>query len=190
MEQVLQYYQSFSQQSEQQRQQLEAERNNLQQQLQQTQQELDQLQQHSQQSEQQRQQLEAERNNLQQQLQQYKTQFYEAQGELEKIEFQQYLESQGIVGQQREYQLLVWQGWYAYDKGDFATMATCLQQALQKTPFSRSETMLDWLHQFSHYAADKGKSLDTEALSGLDEWQQLMRQVRGVNRVQAAIASR
>jgi len=81
---------------------------------------------------------------------------------------------------QTEYALLVWDAWYAYQNGELAKMRFCLQQSLKCTPFSRTETILNWLESFTKFSADKGYEINTESLTSSAEWEQLMRQAVAV----------
>ena len=78
---------------------------------------------------------------------------------------------------QMQYNLLLWDGWQAYRNGDMNQMAHCLQQSLKFTSVSRTETILNWLENFSRFSSENGHHLDIQELTNLAEWQHLVRRV-------------
>jgi len=78
---------------------------------------------------------------------------------------------------QMQYNLLLWDGWQAYRNGDMNKMAHCLQQSLKFTSLSRTETILNWLENFSRFSSENGHHLDIQELTNLAEWQQLVRRL-------------
>ena len=78
---------------------------------------------------------------------------------------------------QMQYNLLLWDGWQAYRNGDMNQMAHCLQQSLKFTSVSRTETILNWLENFSRFSSENGHHLDIQDLTNLAEWQHLVRRV-------------
>jgi hypothetical protein len=83
------------------------------------------------------------------------------------------------VKSQMQYKHLLWEGWYAYCKGDRAGMANFLKESLKCTPFSTTETVLNWLENFTRFSSEKGDILDTNTLVNSAEWKELMR--RSIN---------
>ncbi len=99
------------------------------------------------------------------------------QKELERSQLQDKLIRCGVETKQMHYQLLVWEAWYAHYKSDSLTMQVYLQHSLKHTPFSRTQTILNWLESFSQYSSEKGCLLDSLSLTSSYEWQQLVKPV-------------
>src|SRR6478672_7070869 len=119
----------------------------------------------------------------QEESQHYQSQLVQAQEELDRSHFQQYALSDTGVESQMPYTLLVWDAWYAYQNGDVTKMLKCLHNSLKCTPFSRTETLINWLESFSKLASENEHQLDTYALTNSEEWKHLMRQAIAVKPV-------
>src|SRR6476469_1163032 len=119
----------------------------------------------------------------QEESQHYQSQLVQAQEELDRSHFQQYALSDTGVESQMPYTLLVWDAWYAYQNGDVTKMQKCLHNSLKCTPFSRTETIINWLESFSKLASENEHQLDTYALTNSEEWKHLMRQAIAVKPV-------
>jgi len=147
--------------------------------LYQTQSELEQSQalQHQTQSELEQSQLQL--HQTQSELEQSQLQLHQTQSELERLKFSQAMVIETDVKSQMQYKLLLWEGWYAYCKGDRAGMANFLKESLKCTPFSTTETVLNWLENFARFSSEKGDILDTNTLVNSAEWKELMR--RSIN---------
>ncbi|MEG4593731.1 chromosome partitioning protein ParA, partial [Microcoleus sp. F8_C2] len=145
----------------------------------QTQSELEQsqLQLHQTQSELEQSQLQL--HQTQSELEQSQLQLHHTQSELERLKFSQARVRETEVKSQMQYQDLLWEGWYAYCKGDRAGMANFLKESLKCTPFSTTETVLNWLENFARFSSEKGDILDTNTLVNSAEWKELMR--RSIN---------
>jgi ketosteroid isomerase-like protein len=114
-------------------------------------------------------------------LQHYQSQLHQAQAELQRSHFQQYaISDTGVQPSQMPYMLLVWDAWYAYQNGDLAKMQNCLQESFKWTPFSKTETLMNWLESFAKFYSDKENQFDTYALTNSAEWKKLMRQAIAV----------
>jgi glycosyltransferase involved in cell wall biosynthesis/septal ring factor EnvC (AmiA/AmiB activator) len=113
-------------------------------------------------------------------VEQYRYQIHQMQLQLERLQFQQITTSPTLEPIQSEYKLLVWDAWYAYYQNDLSRMRDCLQESLKCTPFSRTQTVANWLENFSKLSSEKGGLIDTHALTNSLEWQQLMRRVTAV----------
>jgi SAM-dependent methyltransferase len=148
-------------------------------QLHQTQSELEQskLQLHQTQSELEQSKLQL--HQTQSELEQSQLQLHQTQSELERLKFSQAMVRESDVKSQMQYQHLLWEGWYAYCKGDRAGMANFLKESLKCTPFSTTETVLNWLETFTRFSSEKGDILDTNTLVNSAEWKELMR--RSIN---------
>ena len=120
---------------------------------------------------------------VQEESQHYQSQLVQAQEELDRSHFQQYALSDTGVESQMPYTLLVWDAWYAYQNGDVTKMQKCLHNSLKCTPFSRTETLINWLESFSKLASENEHQLDTYALTNSEEWKHLMRQAIAVKPV-------
>ena len=77
---------------------------------------------------------------------------------------------------QTQYRILVWEAWYAYQHSDYGQMVKSLQQSLQHTPLSKTETIVNWLESFAKFSSENGFGFDSRKLIGMSEWQQLTRQ--------------
>ena len=75
---------------------------------------------------------------------------------------------------QERYQCLVWMAWRMYRGGHLAEMAQCLEKSLQYTPFSPTETVLNWLETFQIVSEEYGDNFDAYSLSKLAEWQEII----------------
>ena len=99
--------------------------------------------------------------------------------ELARTKFQQqYITTEPQLENAVQYQLLVWDAWYAYQNGNLKKMQQCLQESLKFTPISRTESLLKWLESFCQFSAEKGQPFDTYALTNSEEWKRLMLQQR------------
>ena len=124
----------------------------------------------------------------QRELEHIKTQLHETQRELEhtntllhirhregdRDRFQKTLASQPMPESQMQYELLVWDAWYAYQNENLIQMQECLKQSLKCTPFSPTETVLKWIESFSKLALKKDEGFDAKSLTNSAEWKQLM----------------
>jgi uncharacterized protein (DUF3084 family) len=121
-------------------------------------------------------QVQSKWSQSQQELEQTQSQLKQVQAEFERSRLQQ-----AIAGQPDEsYQLLLQDAWYAYKNGNLEKMARYLQQSLKYKPFSRTETVLNWLESFAKFSMESGVSLNTESLTNSDEWKQLVRRLMSV----------
>ena len=125
----------------------------------------------------------AQLQQAQKEREQYQSQLHLMQWELERSQFQLVIASQTDQASQIPYKLLVWEGWYAYRKGDLARMSQCLHQAVKCTPFSKTKTVSNWLKSFGEFSLNKGEKLDSHSLSNTAEWQQLVNRILGTNKV-------
>ncbi|HAT12703.1 MAG TPA: glycosyl transferase [Microcoleaceae bacterium UBA10368] len=75
---------------------------------------------------------------------------------------------------QERYQCFVWMAWRMYRDGHIAEMAECLEKSLQYTPFSSTETVLNWLQTFKMASEEYGNNFDGYSLSQLREWQDII----------------
>ncbi|MCG5060473.1 MAG: chromosome partitioning protein ParA [Limnoraphis sp. WC205] len=111
-------------------------------------------------------------HRTQKELEQSQVQLKQARNELDRLLF-----LEAIAGQPDEsYQQLVWEAWYAYRNNDLAAMAQNLRKSMKQKPFSKTETVLNWLESFAKFSSDRGESLNTQALTNSPEWKQLIRQ--------------
>ncbi|MFM9266342.1 chromosome partitioning protein ParA, partial [Tychonema sp. BBK16] len=122
--------------------------------------------------------LEQSQNQLHQtqgELEQSQNQLHQTQGELERLKFQPIAHRQADVQSQTQYEFLLWEAWFAYHKGDLKGMAHFLKESFKCTPFSPTETILNWLESLAHFSSDKGYNLDTNSLINSVEWKELTR---------------
>ena len=130
-------------------------------------------------------------HETQRELEHIKTQLHETQRELEHTKallhirhkegdrdrFQKTLASQPMPESQMQYELLVWDAWYAYQNENLIQMQECLKQSLKCTPFPPTETVLKWIESFSKLALKKGEGFDAKSLTNSVEWKQLISRV-------------
>lgn len=81
------------------------------------------------------------------------------------------------------YSSLVWNAWQAYCQEDLTGMQNLLQKSLKFTPFFSTETLLNWVEYFSNFSKAKGEYLDTYSLINSAEWQELVRELQGIESV-------
>jgi len=123
-------------------------------------------------------------HSTRQELEQSQSQLHKTAGELERWRFQESAVKNTEENKPVQYGVLVWEAWYAYKNGDLAGMSKFLQTSLNCTPFSSTETVLNWLENFGRFSLEKGEYFDTNSLSNSSEWKELMRRVLTVkNRV-------
>ena len=130
-----------------------------------------------------RQELEHSQSQLhstQQKLEHSQSQLHKTAGELEKWRFQENAVKNPDENNQVQYGVLVWEAWYAYRNNDMARMSHCLQNSLNCTPFSPTETVVNWLENFGRFSLEKGEYLDTNSLSNSREWKELIKRVLAV----------
>jgi len=116
-------------------------------------------------------------------LEQSLTQQRQTQEQLNRLRFKQTIASPITNPIQMQYELLVWDAWYAYQNSDLTKMGECLQQSIKCTPFSHTEIVLNWLDSFAKLASEKGCELDTYSLTNSREWKQLLRPILGVKKI-------
>jgi Chromosome segregation ATPases len=149
-------------------------------QLHQTQEELEQLQSQLHQTQEELEQSQSQLHKTRQELEQSQSQLHKTAGELERWRFQQSAVKNTDENNQVQYGVLVWEAWYAYRNHDRAGMSHSLQKSLNCTPFSPTETIVNWLENFGRFSLEKGEYLDTNSLSNSLEWKELMRRVLAV----------
>ncbi|NJO39611.1 MAG: hypothetical protein HC769_15235 [Cyanobacteria bacterium CRU_2_1] len=172
-------------QSETQRQQFEQDLKQTQTQLHQTRRELLQAQAQLHQIREKNQQLEAQLHDVQEELSRSQFQHFETQESIQlKASIVPYTETETNARNHQScltttsYDLLIRNAWQAYCHGDRIGMAHALQQALKFTPFSKAETILDWLKRFSDFASSQQEHpFDMQTLTTSPEWQQVMKSV-------------
>ena len=116
-------------------------------------------------------------------LEQSLDQQHQTQEQLSRWRFEQAIASQRNSPSQMQYELLVWDAWYAYQNSDLSKMGECLQQSIKCTPFSHTEIVLNWLDSFAKLSSEKGCELDTYSLTNSREWKQLLRPILGVKKI-------
>lgn len=84
-------------------------------------------------------------------------------------------ESVAQLEDKARYSYLKWLGWRLYHTGHMPFMTNYLCKSLTYTPYSKTETVSDWVQYFSSCSLEEGCELDAYSLSSLPEWQQLIR---------------
>lgn len=74
---------------------------------------------------------------------------------------------------QSRYHNLVWSAWRLYFTGYLDEMADYLAKSFSYTPYSRTETVLDWINFFQKYSGEYGQKFDAYSLSNSPAWQAL-----------------
>ena len=118
-------------------------------------------------------------HQTQSELEQSQLHLDQTQSELERLKFSQAMVRESDVKSQMQYKHLLWEGWYAYCKGDMNGMVNFLKKSLKCTPFLTTETVLNWLEIFASFSSEKGDILDPNTLVNSAEWKELMR--RSIN---------
>jgi glycosyltransferase involved in cell wall biosynthesis len=72
------------------------------------------------------------------------------------------------------YYTLVWSAWRLYLTGHVIEMTQYLEKSLNYTPFSRTETILNWVENFDNYFAERNCPFNAFSLSNLEEWKNLI----------------
>ena len=144
-------------------------------QLHQTQGELEQCQTQLHQTQGELEQSQTQLHQTQGELEQSQAQLHQTQGELERLKFQPLAHSQPDVQSKTQYECLLWEAWFAYHKGDLKGMAHFLKESFKCTPFSPTETVLNWLESLAYFSSDKGYNFDTNSLINSVEWKELTR---------------
>lgn len=70
------------------------------------------------------------------------------------------------------YQTLVWSAWRLYCTGYHTEMGDYLQKSLHYSPYSRIQTVENWVESFAAYSKSFGNLFNPYRFSGLPEWQQ------------------
>ena len=122
----------------------------------------------------------AEHDRTRKELEQSQSQLHKTAGELERWRFQENAVKNPDENNSVQYGVLVWEAWHAYRNHDRAGMSHSLQKSLNCTPFSPTETIVNWLENFGRFSLEKGEYLDTNSLSNSLEWKELMRRVLAV----------
>ena len=127
--------------------------------------------------------IKAELHQAQEDLEQLKAHFSVTQLELVRTKLQQQsVKNEPPLENNIRYKLLVWDAWYAYQKGDLQTMQEYLQDSLKLASVSLTESLVNWLESFSQFSAEKGQLFDTYELTNSQEWKRLMqRRIRVSN---------
>jgi len=159
--------------------QTQSELDESQTQLHQTQSELDESQTQLHQTQSELDESQTQLHQTQSELDESQTQLHQTQDELERLRFQQAIVRNLDVQDKTQYTMLLWDGWYAYHKSDLKEMAQFLKESLKYTPFSPTETVLNWLENFARFSSEKGVHLDTYSLVNSAEWKELIR--RSIN---------
>jgi multidrug resistance efflux pump len=162
-------------QSQTQLHQTQGELEQSQAQLHQTQGELEQSQTQLHQTQGELEQSQTQLHQTQEELEQSQAQLHQTQGELERLKFQPLAPRQPDAQSKTQYECLLWEAWFAYHKGDLKGMAHFLKESFKCTPFSPTETVLNWLESLAHFSSDKGYNLDTNSLINSVEWKELTR---------------
>jgi glycosyltransferase involved in cell wall biosynthesis len=119
----------------------------------------------------------AQLHQIQRELEHTNTQLHLRDRKWERDQFQKTLAHEPIQESQMQYELLVWDAWYAYQNENLIQMQECLKQSLKCTPFSPTETVLKWIESFSKLALKNGEGFDAKSLTNSAEWKQLMSRV-------------
>lgn len=68
----------------------------------------------------------------------------------------------------------VWNAWRLQHQGNLLGMSELLKTSMKDIPFSRTETVLNWVESFAKFSLEKGEKLDTYSLTASAEWQDLI----------------
>lgn len=84
------------------------------------------------------------------------------------------MSEKSAIGNLERYSCLVKQAWEAYQAGNFAEMASLLQQSWDFSPYWRSETISDWVSRFRQLCSHLKQEFDSDSLSNLYEWESVI----------------
>jgi glycosyltransferase involved in cell wall biosynthesis len=116
--------------------------------------------------------LSTELNQVKMDLERVNDQSIHTQKDLEKVQRDQAGNEEIITN--RNYNLLIKKAVDAYEKKDLSMMAQYLEESLEHTPLSVTETVLDWLESLCNFSCKKG-NFDIYSLTKSEEWDRLMR---------------
>jgi glycosyltransferase involved in cell wall biosynthesis len=68
----------------------------------------------------------------------------------------------------------VWNAWCLQSQGDLIGMSKLLKNSLKNIPFSKTQTVLNWIESFAKFSLEKGGKLDTYSLTASTEWRDLI----------------
>jgi len=68
----------------------------------------------------------------------------------------------------------VWNAWRLQHQGDLIEMSNLLKASMGNIPFSKTETVLNWIESFAKFSLEKGDKLDTYSLTTSAEWKDLI----------------
>lgn len=71
---------------------------------------------------------------------------------------------------QARYNNLVWSAWRLYFTGHLAEMTRYLEKSLSVTPYSPTETVLNWIEYFQKYSREYGHEFAADSLSHSQDW--------------------
>jgi glycosyltransferase involved in cell wall biosynthesis len=83
-------------------------------------------------------------------------------------------ESIQIIEKQVRYGTLVWIGWYLHRTGHYPETIDYLRKSWKYSSTSPIETVINWTESFAEFSRNEGEILDTDALTKLPEWQELV----------------
>jgi glycosyltransferase involved in cell wall biosynthesis len=83
--------------------------------------------------------------------------------------------------QRIRYGALTWKAWRAYCTNEPTDMSKMLQASLKSTPFSKQETVLNWVENFSKFSLEEGDRFDTYALVNSTAWEKVMRSIYSIS---------
>jgi hypothetical protein len=145
--------------------------------------EVEQTQTHSQQTQTQLHQTEAaaaqqqvQHQELQRVLKQTRQELVQSRWQAARWQFQSTL-SPVLSQPELQYQLAVWDAWYALHQGNQQKMIASLRDSAQYTTTSRSALVLQWLQMFTQWSQSQDNQFDIHSLIDSSEWQSLVKQL-------------
>lgn len=90
---------------------------------------------------------------------------------------------------QTRYHTLVWLAWYQYRAGNLDKMAKFLQKSLDFSPYFRVENISHWLTAFRRFSEERGKEFQTDVVTSLPQWHQLIVSILGLPTVEVSSVS-
>lgn len=73
------------------------------------------------------------------------------------------------------YYTLVWLSWCYYNKGNYSQMSKYLRDSLNHTPYSKAETISNWIESFNQFYAQTNTEFDVYRFSNLSELTNLLK---------------
>jgi glycosyltransferase involved in cell wall biosynthesis len=79
------------------------------------------------------------------------------------------------------YYTLVWLSWCYYNKANYSQMSKYLYNSLNHTPYSKAETLSNWIESFNQFSDQTSHKFDVYNFSNLSEFNNLLKVMNFIN---------